>query len=62
MVYSAVVFVRQHVIQFKPSPEDEVHDIIMKSLLKSCDIELLPLYQRKQVLECVVPFIIAITY
>jgi len=43
-----------------PSTQDEVHDIIIKSPPKSCELDPLPTYLLKEVLEYLLPLITAI--
>jgi len=55
-----IKFEGQPLTKLAPSTQDEVLDIIVKSLSKSCEPDHLPTYLLKEVLKYLLPFITAI--
>ena len=60
MVDADFAFEEQPFAYLEPSTQDEISDIVMKSSSKNCDIDPLPTYLLKQVLEDVLPLITVI--
>ena len=52
-----ITFEGQPLTKLAPATQDEVHDIIIKSLSKSCELDPLPMYLLKEVLEYLLPFL-----
>jgi len=55
-----IKFEGQPLTIFAPATQDEVSDIIIKSPAKSCELDPLPTYLLKEVLEYLLPLITAI--
>ena len=55
-----IKFEGQTLTKLMPANQDEVHDIIIKSPSKSCELDPLPTYLLKAVLKYILPLITAI--